>query len=898
MKFRRYFKKLSLMLTACMILSSMPVYAAQTDEGETSLQFEEAAVEENEGEEEIIEEASGTEQVQEESSEESSTGADTAVSADELSEEELSEEEVSGDELTEDDEELSAEEANAEATYAELVFSDREIGGDVSANGVTIDGTNLTISNTGTYVLSGSCSSGSITVAKKSGDVTLSLNGLSLTNTADEAAISVKNNSYVTLFLTEGSENVISDAAGDDSYTHKHCISSKLDLTIEGSGKLTVNGNRKNGIKSDAGLFVKEGVSLTINCADNGMAADDVMELAADSISITTVSGDAIRSLPDEITDSARSIITIDGGNYDISAGADGIQVSGNLIINDGSFDITTGGGSQVTLSEDADSCKGLKSASTISVNGGDFTINSADDAIHSDDCVYLTGGNFDIKTGDDGAHADSCLYVGYGDDGKDSDLYINIEESYEGLEGGNVYLNYGNVYVTASDDGVNAAGGSSNGTDPGSSREDQFTPGGPGGKSGPGMASVAADSSDYNIFINGGNYYVNVSGDGLDSNGSITVTGGNVVVFGQQSGGDNDAIDFDGTLTLNGGRLFGAGGTGMQSFTSVSGSQSYIDKKLTVNKGSYIIVKDNSGNVVASIPAVKNIARVFYSAPGLNSSNKSSYTVSSSGSQTEISEGLMVKDSTLYVDGTAIVKPSDDGSKGGGSGNEEGGSSDDRYTPEEIKVYEQKWITSEQTVTGKDGNTYKVEISHYNYMPYTGKAIKQPSYCVVSVNGVTLDSKQYKLSYKNNKLANIDLSGNALPSVVKTPVIRITFKKEYKTLGKCEFGFDIMQRNVADATITSKGSVKLKATSKALKSAVINNVVVDVIKNKTGNIKLKAGRDVDVYYLRQLSDGSYENKVLEKTEQLTSGETYGILLKGKGNFAGESSIGGSFTVQ
>lgn len=107
------------------------------------------------------------------------------------------------------------------------------------------------------------------------------------------------------------------------------------------------------------------------------------------------------------------------------------------------------------TTTEDttSDSYKGIKAINAITIEGGTFDINAADDAIHTNNSIVIQNGDFTIETGDDDIHADALLAIGGGT--------ININKSYEGLEGAEINIAGGTIYVTASDDGVNATDGS-----------------------------------------------------------------------------------------------------------------------------------------------------------------------------------------------------------------------------------------------------------------------------------------------------------------------------------------------------------------------------------------------------------------------------------------------------
>ena len=140
-------------------------------------------------------------------------------------------------------------------------YSDSGIAAeDGSYTGYKISGTDLTIQDSGTYIVSGSCADGSITVKKGTTGVTLVLDGLTLTS-SDTAPIACNKSSEVTIVAASGTTNTLTDSAqsNDDSYpdnenTENAVIKCKdgSDVTICGSGTLNITANGKNGIKSGA----------------------------------------------------------------------------------------------------------------------------------------------------------------------------------------------------------------------------------------------------------------------------------------------------------------------------------------------------------------------------------------------------------------------------------------------------------------------------------------------------------------------------------------------------------------------------------------------------------------------------------------------------------------------
>lgn len=427
-----------------------------------------------------------------------------------------------------------------------ISFTDSAVTADGKYSGYEIEGTDVSITAAGTYVFSGDCDDGSITVKKGVTGVTLVLNGLTLTN-ADSAAITLNKTAEAALIAAAGSENTVADTAGANDENAAVKVKSGASLSLSGTGTLTACGNAKNGIKgaSDAVITVDE-LTLNIEAADDGLSCDDELTIKGGRVNITA-GGDAVKASPD--TDDAENpdttslgSVTISGGTITLEAAEDGIQADGDLTISGGTFAVTANGGHTTALTDDSASCKGLKAGKTLTVSGGTFTVDSADDALHAND-VTVSGGTLTLASGDDAVHADNDLVVGVQGSSSTSNPKIDITASYEGLEGTTVSVYSGDIDVAASDDGVNAAN-----------------------------SDLGERSDKYAIDIAGGDLYIDAGSDGLDSNNDITMTGGKVEVYGADAMMDA-AIDYDGTFTLSGGTLFGAGmepGAGTQAYVAV----------------------------------------------------------------------------------------------------------------------------------------------------------------------------------------------------------------------------------------------------------------------------------------------------------------------------------------
>lgn len=301
---------------------------------------------------------------------------------------------------------------------------------------------------------------------------------------------------------------------------------------------------------------------------------------------------------------------------------------------------------SSTSSDTDSTSTKGIKSDGALYVNGGTFNINSADDSFHSNSDVTINDGTYTISSGDDGMHADSALLVNGGT--------ITVTESYEGLEGLNITINDGKIDITASDDGMNAAGGN-----------DASGFGGRGGDGFKGMQAPDAaqkpddtsentqksdDSSDTAqntntasddemwMVINGGYVYVLAGGDGLDSNGDLTINGGEVYVDGPSDNG-NSAIDYGekSSFYINGGTVVAVGSSGMaEDVSSDSKQQAAFVKLDSQADAGDVILKDADGNEIISYTAQKKYDCVIISTADLKAGQ--TYTLSASGNESEVS--------------------------------------------------------------------------------------------------------------------------------------------------------------------------------------------------------------------------------------------------------------------
>ena len=277
-------------------------------------------------------------------------------------------------------------------------------------DGVKVAGSTVTLTQPGTYRLSGSLDDGQVIVdTQDTGTVRLILDGAEITCTTS-APLFINNAEKVILILAENSQNTLTDGS---TYTNvdveenepNAALFSKADLTIYGSGELIVNSNYEDGITSKDGLLI-DGATITINAVDDGIRGKDYLVVKDGNI-VVTAFGDGLKS--DEETDTSLGYIQIESGAFEITSGGDAITAQTSVVIDGGVFTLNSGGGSS-GVPDDSVSAKGIKGLTSVVINDGAFTVNSADDGIHSNGEITINGGLLSISTGDDGMHADTNL--------------------------------------------------------------------------------------------------------------------------------------------------------------------------------------------------------------------------------------------------------------------------------------------------------------------------------------------------------------------------------------------------------------------------------------------------------------------------------------------------------
>lgn len=481
------------------------------------------------------------------------------------------------------DEMLSRDIFNFEAENAVNISFEDGIAR-VDGDGATVDGQKITINKDGTYIFKGTADDGGIFV-NCSGDVTLVLAGLNLTNKSGSAIYIYKSNSTV-IYLSENTENYLTDAEKYDYSADKYssvdsepnaCVYSKSDLKIAGQGKLIVNGQYNNGISGKDDLII-ESSDITVNSIKHGVNGKDCLVIRSAKIMVNS-GEDGIRSTND--TDDDMGFIALSNSKINITSSEDSIQATTVLYSISSDINAVSGNGSELVAAEK--SAKGLKADGEVMINSGNYILDCSDDAVHSNKNVIINGGNFNISTADDAVHADENVSVSGGD--------IKIFKSYEGIEGKTVNISGGIIDIVSSDDGINASSG------------EQF-------EFGRGIGDSGAE-----INISGGIVKIDASGDGVDSNGSLSVSGGELYINGPVSSADS-AIDFETSATVSGGVIVAVGASGMdENFTSATQGSILLNVSSSKEK---ITLKDSGGNLMLEFTPEKSYSSVLISSPDI----------------------------------------------------------------------------------------------------------------------------------------------------------------------------------------------------------------------------------------------------------------------------------------
>ena len=402
---------------------------------------------------------------------------------------------------------IAQKQDNTFSNTAELGFDQNDSDGTYSINGSTyivLSDEDIKINKAGTYILQGTLNGSVIVEVGENDKVQLVLDNAEIYS-GDFAGIYIVEADQVEITLADNTVNSINDKSGYtqiDSNSVDALIYSKADLLFNGTGTLNLSSSYNHGIVSKDDLIITSG-NYNVDVAGQGIKGKDCVKIADGSFNI--ISGkDSIKS--DNDTDEGRGYIYIENGTFNIESNADGIYAYNLLQIENGSFTIKT------NTSNTATSYKAIKSDSEIIINGGNYSIDSADDGIHSNLNVVIADGNINITCDDDAIHGDGKVQIDGGT------FTLNAREAIEATY---VLINGGSFNINALDDAINAG-----------QKINDYTP------------TIEINDGDITIVMAQGDT------DAIDSNGNIIVNGGTINITGQS------AFDYDGSAQYNGGTI------------------------------------------------------------------------------------------------------------------------------------------------------------------------------------------------------------------------------------------------------------------------------------------------------------------------------------------------------
>ena len=582
----------------------------------------------------------------------------TATSSDQLDTSEM---------FTDRDKEIGYDDTSA----VSIELSDSSVSCD--SRNVTIDGSTITITQEGTYVLSGNLSDGQIVVDADAAKVQLVLNGVDITKKSS-SAIYVKSADKVFVTLADGTENKLTTSGTfetDDDNNIDAVIFSKEDITLNGKGSLTVSTEDGNGITSKDDLKITSG-TYNITASGHGLEGKDSVRIADGTITITA-GKDGIHS--DNTEDAGKGFVYISGGKLDITSTGDGIDASNVVQVDDGEVNIVAGGGSANSTKTHnmgpgggkggerpsgdmpggekpsgdmpgGNESESEKSGDENSENDTNSTGNSTSDnksvstdknadtdnstsdssdtvstkGIKADNNLYINGGTFNVDSADDSFQTNMAMTVSGGT--------FTISSGDDAMHAdGALLVSDGSIDISKSYEGLEGITVTVDGGDIKIVSSDD------------GINAAGDDTSVSSLIeINGGTVYVNAEGDGIDSNGDIKINGGELTIDGPANDG-NSAIDIgDGANGyINGGTVIAIGCAGMVEEFDTSSEQAMINVQVSDdNISGEVVLTDSDGNEIISYTPAKSYDCVQISSSMLKTGE--TYTLKAGDTTTSIS--------------------------------------------------------------------------------------------------------------------------------------------------------------------------------------------------------------------------------------------------------------------
>ena len=365
-----------------------------------------------------------------------------------------------------------------------------------------------------------------------------------------------------------------------DGATITNDAGAAIDVQTADDVAISLADGSKNSV-SDAASYAEDAAA---NAAIH--SATDLTITGTGALTVTGNGNDGITSTDD---------LVILSGALTVTAADDALRGKDALAVEGGTLTLTATAGDGLKSDQESDATQG-----NIVISGGSIDITAGDDGVQAQADTVITGGELTVSAADDGVKGEQIVSIGDGT--------VTVAASLEGIEAGSVGIGGGIVSVTASDDGINGSGATTStdaaATDTTTQDQQGGMPGGGGGE--------FADTGE-RVEISGGTVTVNAEGDGLDSNGSLTISGGDITVYGPTNSG-NGALDANGDLSVTGGTVLALGSGGMEQAPSDTSTQGWVMLSGQVEAGQEAEIVDASGTTIGTVTAAKATGAVIYS--------------------------------------------------------------------------------------------------------------------------------------------------------------------------------------------------------------------------------------------------------------------------------------------
>ena len=453
----------------------------------------------------------------------------------------------------------------------------------VTGQGASFSDQTVTITQAGTYVLTGSGKNIKLVVEAAATDQ-VHLVFQNLTLEGEGTLLQINKAQEVVISLAEGSQNALTESQASDDEKVKATIHSQVPLTLNGTGNLTLTALTKNALEVEDDLKVLGG-TYTVKAANHGFKAEG--SLAIEAATLTIEAGkDGLHAEHDETTE--RANISLNPTQLSIAATEDGVDAGNELTI-----------------------------------KGGTITVSQSEEGLEAR-VIRQLGGDVTIKSSDDGVNASA------GSSSKTSDANTTSNTADTSSSASQATTDSATASTSASQATADSAAGSQ--ADQANKDKNATPPSPPAGQAPPqggqppqngqgpgGMPPGGQEESDpsLQIILEGGTLTIDAEGDGVDSNGTVSISGGSLVVNGSVQGG-NGPLDAAGDITITGGTVWALGTSDMLQGFAQGSTQASITANIAGTAGQTLIILGANGKEVARQSASKDFQAVIMSSADL----------------------------------------------------------------------------------------------------------------------------------------------------------------------------------------------------------------------------------------------------------------------------------------